>query len=168
MSCCEKAWARWKQFSILRDWQTGPSLVHVHIVHGEMRLASPAHKMYSVHILYKKCTYSTCHAYFFSIASFCVLQFFLSRVCTYLSICFSFLCWLSFLFCGYLNIVQWMDNEHVYKYFPLYLCIFVSLYLCITVSYSCLFYKVTVTWSHWTDVYQAFFAFSYVYLFVFL
>ena len=33
--------ARWKQFSILRDWQTGPSLVHVHIVHGEIRLASP-------------------------------------------------------------------------------------------------------------------------------
>ncbi len=42
MSCCEKACARWKQFSILRDWQTGPSFVHVHIVHGEIRFASPA------------------------------------------------------------------------------------------------------------------------------
>lgn len=37
----EKDCARWKQFSIFKDWQTGPSFVHVHIVHGDMRFASP-------------------------------------------------------------------------------------------------------------------------------
>ena len=33
--------ARWKQFSILSDWQSGPSFVQVHITQGETRLASP-------------------------------------------------------------------------------------------------------------------------------
>ena len=36
-----KLWAKWKQFSTFKDWQRGPSLVHVHIVHGDTRLASP-------------------------------------------------------------------------------------------------------------------------------
>ena len=33
-------WAKWKQFSILRDWQRGPSLVQVHITQGDTLLAS--------------------------------------------------------------------------------------------------------------------------------
>ena len=35
----ENVWAKWKQFSTLREWQSGPSLVHVHIEHGLTRLA---------------------------------------------------------------------------------------------------------------------------------
>ena len=41
MDSGENVWARWKQLSILSDWQTGPSLVQVHMVHGEILLAWP-------------------------------------------------------------------------------------------------------------------------------
>ena len=34
-------WARWKQFSIFKDWHSGPSFVQVHITQGLTRFASP-------------------------------------------------------------------------------------------------------------------------------